>query len=103
MLDHRVGGSVTVRGRVTRDGRVTDVQVVDATGASVDDRTRLERAAVQNLRAWWLEPASGDDAIRITFSYVIDTSAARRGRTDVLFALPGQVTIRTGVGPAPIP
>ena len=64
-----------------------------ANGRQSAENDALVRAAVENLKSWWLEPARHQDTFRITYSYVIDRSL-RPDQFDVQFDLPRQITIR---------
>lgn len=94
-LRRKVSGKVTVTGAVTREGKLTNLTISDGGGRLVQADDSLGRAAIDNLKTWWLEPAQRTDGLRITFSYEIDASLPRRGQVDVQLALPGQITINT--------
>ena len=88
----QASAAVTLTATVTREGTLTDVDVVNAGGNS-GSRASFVREAVDNLKTWRLEPALRQDRFRITYSYKIDQSI-QRGMVDVQYALPNQVTIR---------
>lgn len=76
-----------------RDGKMKDIRAVEASVNPSEGKTPLVNAAVQNMKAWRFDSAEHNDPIRITFSYVIDTSQPHGGATVVDWALPGQVTV----------
>jgi TonB family protein len=96
-LQAKVSGTVTLTGIVGRDGRMTRIQVAEASSSVSEEKQLFVREAVNNLRTWRLESAAQRDAIRITYSYVIDTSLLYKGpyigQVTVEFALPHQLTI----------
>jgi len=91
-LKARVSGKVSVTGTAGRDGKVT-VKIEAADGRQPAESDPLARAAVENMKSWWLEPARHQDTFRITYSYIIDPSL-RSDQFDVQFDLPNQITIR---------
>jgi TonB family protein len=80
-------GTVTIRGTVGRDGRVTG-EVVDGSKNPV-----IERAALHNVSTWWVDPAPREDHFQITFTYVIDP-AQSPDVLDLEVGFPDTMTIR---------
>jgi hypothetical protein len=93
----KASGSVTLTGTITRDGGIVAVLVAGA-DADASWRDSISMEATQNLKTWRFEPAPSEDPIRITYSYTIVPSLGR-GRIEIEFALPSQVTLRA----SPIP
>jgi hypothetical protein len=91
-LKARASGKVVLTGAVGRDGKVT-ATIESAGGRQSAESDPLVRAALENLKSWWLEPLRRQDTFRITYSYVIDP-ALRPDQFDVTFDLPNQITIR---------
>ena len=87
-------GAVTLTARVTRRGLIRDVSVVEMRGMKPSSQEGIVREALANLRAWRLEPASHEGAVRITYAHVIDPSLAQPGQVDVQFDIPRQIMIR---------
>lgn len=95
VLKEKASGSVTLEGTIGKTGTVNGIHGV---GPSTNPSTAydlLAHQAVQNLKTWRFESSSRRDRIRITYRYIIDPSL-RPGGTDVQFALPHEVVIRTG-------
>lgn len=90
----KISGTVTLTGTIARDGKMTDVQVAEASSTPSEGKDLLMREAVNNLKTWRLEPAQRQDTIRTTYSYTIDRSLPQKGQTDVQLALPNEITIR---------
>jgi TonB family protein len=91
-LTNRVSGKVTLIGTVDREGKVT-AAVGSVDGRQSTENPLLVRAALDNISTWWVEPAERQDTFQITFSYSID-AALQRGKLDVNFDLPNQISIR---------
>lgn len=90
----RPSGRVTLAGAIAPDGKISHIRVVKIESRSGGGTDALAKAAVQNLTSWRLEPEPRQEAIQITFSYVIDGSLRYKGETKVDWALPNEVTIR---------
>jgi TonB family protein len=86
-------GTVTVSGTIIRAGKIKDIRLVKAEVIWKAAESLLLTAAVQNLSTWRAEPAPRSDAIRITYTYVIDGSLPRVAGPQVQWALPDRVTI----------
>jgi hypothetical protein len=86
-------GAVTLSGQIQRDGTISDIRVVSATNQGADGRDQLVAATLGNLKTWWVEAATHQDEVRVTYSYVVDPSVPR-GRVFVQFAPGNQITIR---------
>jgi len=97
-LTSRLSGALTLAGTIARSGKITNVSVVGPNGEPVAQEGVLANEAIQNLKSWTFEPGPRQDAIRITYSFVIDPSLpippSYRNNEDVRFALPDQVVIR---------
>ncbi len=93
-LKAKLSDTVTLTGTIARDGKMTSIEVADASSTSSEWKNMFMREAVNNLKTWRLEPAQRQDTIRITYSYTIDRSLPQRGQTDVQFALPNEIAIR---------
>lgn len=87
-----VSGSVTLTGTVTRQGRVVNIQVVEADIKPTSRTTAIVDATLRNLGTARLQPASHEDAIRLTYSYVIDRSL-QPGQDRPDFDLPNKITV----------
>ena len=94
----KIAASVTLTGTITREGSVTGIQVADSKSIPQGSAESLTREAINNLKTWRLEPARRQDPVRVTYSYMIDSSL-KAGEVDVRFALPKQVTIRANPTP----
>lgn len=92
-LKEKVSGAVTLTGTIARDGQTIVIQVAGVNARPNEKTELLSKAALQNLKTWRFEEAHNQDALRITFSYVIDPSLPHRGEVGVKLALPNQVTI----------
>ena len=90
----KISGDVTLTGIVTRDGQIASIKVANTSGVPSERIDLFAREAIGNLKSWRLERAPREDAVRITYSYVIDGSLPQRGQTEVKFRLPERVTIR---------
>jgi TonB family protein len=88
----KVSGTVTLAGRIDRNGKMANIRVVEAQSVPPDSKDLLVRTALANFKTWQLDSAPRADAVRITYSYVIDPSMSR-GLSKVELALPGRVTI----------
>lgn len=97
-LAKSVSGTVTFTGLVDRTGRMTHVRAAEIRVAPPEQREFLVNEAASNLQSWRFEPASRNDEIRITYSYVIDPFVTipegYRKYTKSQLELPNQVTIR---------
>jgi TonB family protein len=93
-LKAKMSGTVTLTGIVSREGKITHIQVAEANSSPAEGKDLLVREAANNLSTWHLEEARQVESVRITYSFVIDSSLPRRGQVDVQLALPNQVTIR---------
>jgi hypothetical protein len=89
----RLTGAVTLTGRVSRDGDMTHIRVDSAEASPADRKDRLVRAAIANLKTWWVEPASREDTFRITFASGIDAFFPERGPFDLRIDMPNQIWI----------
>jgi hypothetical protein len=87
-------GRVTLAGTIARDGGVRHVRAVKTESVPAGGGDLLAHAAVQDLSNWRLEPGPREEAIRITYSYVIDRKLQYDDTSLVDFALPNEVTIR---------
>jgi hypothetical protein len=64
-----IRGSVTVEGRITQQGKLDRIRVVEARAEQADQREQLVRAVQANAKTWWLESAAGSDGVRITYLF----------------------------------
>jgi hypothetical protein len=96
LLTAKTSGSVTMTARIARDGAVSHVQIAKIEGSDGAASARLAQEAKSNLKTWRVEAGSREDAIRITYNYVIDPSLPTSGElgADVTLSLPSGVTIR---------
>jgi len=92
-LKRRVGGKVTLAAAVTRGGCIRHIQVVKTEATPRDGENLLANAAVRNLSTWRAEPGSRQEALQITYSYVIDDSLPESGLPRVQWALPTDVMV----------
>jgi len=90
-LRRRMSATVTVTGTVKPDGFITNAKVAETDRRLLEGKDRLVRAALENLQAWWFEPAATEDTFRITFKYAID-STVLRGKVDMHVEWPHEVT-----------
>jgi len=90
----RLSGKVTLIGAITQSGEVSRVRVLRAEASSESEKDLLTNTASEQFSSWRLEPGPRQEAIQITFSYVIDSSLHYKGETKVDWALPNGVTIR---------
>jgi hypothetical protein len=91
-LKTHVSGAVTLEAEIARDGTITAVKSAGA-GPSGQEQASLINAAIQNLKSWRFETASRRDALRIVYSFTIDTSGTL-GQPSLQFDLPDKVEIR---------
>ena len=75
----RISGSVTVSGRVTRQGRLTGVRVVAAQSSPASGKDILVREVLANLGTWRVDPASSDGTFETTYAYAIDPAVPQGG------------------------
>ena len=92
-LKKGTSGDVTLAGTIKADGEVKNIHVVGADVNPGEGKNDLANAAVQTLGSWQFDAGPADEAIQITFSYVVDKSLAPGIDTDVLWALPKRVVI----------
>ena len=85
-------GSVTVEGRVGRDGVVSSVRTTDGGAFPEAAAKALAGAAVKQVSSWRFEPATREDRFRITYWYTPDSSIAP-GLTRINVEFPEQVRI----------
>jgi hypothetical protein len=79
-------------GTATPQGQVKNIRVVAADIRPASRKTAVIQAVLKNLGTAQLQPASHEDAIRITYSYAIDRSL-QPGQDRPDFALPNRITI----------
>ena len=91
-------GSVTLTGRVRRDGTITDLHVAQVTGESNGTKRSLIAATLDNLSTWWLEPRPHENAFRVTYQYIVDRSIPAKEPL-VIFEPPARVVTRANPGP----
>ena len=72
----RVRGVVTLRARITRDGRVANLVVEEARSVRPEQRAALVNAAQAELQSWRLDPAKADESIRVSYAYVPEEEIA---------------------------
>jgi Gram-negative bacterial TonB protein C-terminal len=89
-----LSGKVTLSATIARDGTIAGVHVFKIDIAPPEEKDVLVREPIANLRTWRLEPAAHQDALRITFSYVIDSADPTGNDTDLTLDLPNEVRIR---------
>jgi hypothetical protein len=66
----RVRGVVTLRARITAEGRVVDVVVEQARSVRPEQREALINAAQSELQSWRLDRAKADESVRVSYAYV---------------------------------
>jgi len=93
-LKEKVSGKIAMTGRITMTGVVTDVQMSDTNVSASPGRSILAAMALQNLQRWQFDASKGDNTIRITYVYVIDSSLPSGIHYDVRWGLPDQIVIR---------
>lgn len=94
VLRPRASGRMTLAGTITRSGRIKGIRVVNADFHSGADGSQLASAAVQNLSSWRMESGPRQDSIRITYSYVLDTSLPVIHPIQIRWISPNEVQIR---------
>jgi TonB family protein len=62
-------GKVTLQADIATDGTIKSVRVTHANGGSAEARDVLSRAAVENVKAWRLDPAPREDTVNINYQY----------------------------------
>jgi outer membrane biosynthesis protein TonB len=92
-LEGRTSGTVTLTGRIEKDGGVAAIRVMNDLGASRGDDA-LVHAAAKNLGSWQFDRGMTDDAMQVTYSYDIDTSLPLGIKTHVEWKLPEGIMIR---------
>jgi TonB family protein len=93
-LSTNISGTVTLTGTIARNGRMTHVQVAETSSLSSATKELLTHAAITNLSTWRFEPAQRQDAVRITFAYLIDPTLPQPESMDLKLILPNEVTLR---------
>ncbi len=94
-----VSGSVTVTGIINRAGRIMRLAVAEARVDPRRERKVLVDATVNNVKTWHFEASNQRTRIRITYSFELADSPSLKYKTEVQFALPQRVIIKTGVTP----
>jgi hypothetical protein len=89
-----ISGAITLTGTITRAGEMSAIRVIEASTEPAERKDVLVNEAVRNLKTWHLEAARHKDSIRITYSYVIESSLSDHRQVEVKLALPNHVTIR---------
>jgi TonB family protein len=92
-LKRRESGTVVLAATITRGGKVDKVRVVKVEGVSPEAESLLAKAALLALSSEIFESSLHDDAVQITYSYVIDDSARYTDGEKVEWALPDKITI----------
>jgi hypothetical protein len=85
-------GSVTIEGRVGRDGGVSAVRATDGGAFPETAAKALASAAVKHVSSWRFEPSTREDRFRITYWYTPDSSIGP-GLTRVNVEFPEHVRI----------
>jgi TonB family protein len=62
-------GKVTLQADIATDGTIKSVRVTHANGGCAEARDVLSRAAVENVKAWRLDPAPREDTVNINYQY----------------------------------
>lgn len=89
----RLNGSLTIAGRIGRDGRISGTRVVMNDVESTLQRTKLENAVRNHLRTWWIEPSTRVDQVSISYYSGGALERAAIG-TELALDLPDQIAIR---------
>lgn len=92
-LNDSTSGKITLEGTITTEGKVADIRVQNVEVNQGGEGKLLVEAAKQNLASWQLELRQGQDALQITYSYVLDRSLGQ-SLTDFRFDLPSQIVVR---------
>jgi hypothetical protein len=85
---------IVLTGSIAPDGRVMRLVVAQADVKPAAERSQLVNAALEDLKAWRFDAGPHDDAIRITYSFAVDTSLPRGVEPRVRWVSPDQVTVR---------
>jgi hypothetical protein len=92
VVDRGSEGSIVLSGKVAKDGRITDIRVIDNSVSEIKDKTLLADIAEQNLATWRTEPQSSEGSIKITYSFGVD-SLPTKASTDFKWELPDRVVV----------
>jgi len=90
----KTSGTVVLSGRITSDGVIRQLRVIDKEANNPTRVRELVDAAVSNFKSWRFEESNYGLPIRISYSFVIDNSENLRGQTDLQFELPERVIVR---------
>jgi len=93
-LKMRASGVVTLAGTMQRDGRVAGLRVAEADVKPPQGREQLVAAALQDLKTWQFDTAAHEDAIRIAYSFAIDTALPRGAPAQARWVSPNRVEVR---------
>lgn len=93
-LRARASGRIVLTGTINRSGGVTGLQVAEADVNPREEKESLVNATILNLNTWQFDSAKRDDLFRINYSYVIHTLLARGSMSEVVWALPNEITVR---------
>jgi len=93
-LKTKASGTITLTGTIGRDGKIKGIRVAEARVTPSQAMASLVNAARRDLRTWRLEAADHDDPLRVTYSYVIDSSLPRGGEPITRWDPPNQVEVR---------
>jgi TonB family protein len=88
-----ISGSVHVKGKITANGRVDDVSVVEGTSASESPNKMLVEAAKTNLKSWRFEPRPEELSIDITYTYKLIASPFLEHGIETQVSLPDSVLV----------
>jgi TonB family protein len=84
----RITGTVTLTGRIGRNGKMAGVKIAETNITPIDGENLLANAALENIKTWQFEKSEHNDPFRITYSYAIDIPAGRAGQLELRPELP---------------
>ncbi len=87
-------GEVVLTAVISRNGGVAQVALASASVNPPDNESVFVNLAIANLKSWRFEPGIREEPLRITYSFEVVESLPHG--TEITFALPDLVTIKTG-------
>ncbi len=88
-------GRIRLTGLIRRNGRVTDIKVLEADTRATNGRKVLTKAAAADLTTWRFDTGKGDEAFSVTYSYERDSRDYSADST-AEWVPPNEVSVRAG-------
>ncbi len=87
-------GSVRLSGRVTRDGTVDQIRVLNQSSNNTIPASMIARAAVSNLKSLWLEPSERESHFLATYRFGVGASTLGKSDLSIDFSPEEALRIR---------